>query len=633
MTTSVPGLLDAPLVAEPPSKRRLRSRWISASGIAALIGIAVLLTIAVVGPAIWTEAATARNIAERWAQAGAEHPFGTDDIGRDIFARVMVATRTSLLLTAGATAMLISGGLIIGLTAAMLPRRPRRALIWVMDMLLAFPWLLLVLFFTVIWDASATGAMLAIGLAGIPNVTRLVYNMASSVTERDYVRAARVVGVGPLGIMAKHVLPNIANPLLVQSAAAASTTLLAFAGLSFLGLGVQAPEYDWGRLLNEGLAHLYTNPMAALGPGLAVVFAGLVFTMIAETVGDQPGQGLRAFAQSSRIAVLARRRVQAPASPAPRGDGGSPLAEVRGLRVSFPDGQGGVVERVHGVDLHVAPGEVVGIVGESGSGKSLTAMAMAGLLDAPAIVEAETRRFDDIDLDSKLSLAERRRLGVELGVIFQDPLTSLNPALTIGRQLTEVPRQHLGMSRTQARQRAVEGLDAVGIAEPETRLGDYPHQFSGGMRQRAMIGMALTGRPRLIIADEPTTALDVTVQRQVLSVLRRAQEATGAGIVFISHDIALVSGFCDRVVVMKDGEVVEELDARTIKQQASHPYTQGLIACLPDMSSDRTQPLPVIGDHLRARELAEGGGDEEEGPAADRAERGGTRRNRAEAVL
>jgi len=604
MATIIPRNPAAGSTGSASTRTRRRSRWLSAPGIAAMIGIAVLLVIAVIGPDAWMTAATERNIAERWSGASAQHPFGTDDIGRDIFARVMVAARLSLLLTLGATAMLIGGGLIIGLTAAILPKHARRALIWVMDMLLAFPWLLLVLFFTVIWDASATGAMLAIGLAGIPSITRLVYNMASSVADQDYVRAARVVGVGPVGILFKHVLPNIANPLLVQSAASASVTLLAFAGLSFLGLGVQAPEYDWGRLLNEGLGHLYTNPMAAIGPGIAIVFSGLVFTMVAEAIAEQPGGGLRAVAKASRVAAMARvasrSAAAVPGSPA---DEDAPLAEVKDLHVSYPDRDGRPVERVRGVDLSVRSGEVVGIVGESGSGKSLTAMALAGLLDAPAIVEAEVRRFDGVDLSAKLTAADRKRLGVELGVIFQDPLTSLNPALTIGRQLTEVPQQHLGMSRAQARARAVDGLEAVGIPKPSERLGDYPHQFSGGMRQRAMIGMALTGHPRLIIADEPTTALDVTVQRQVLSVLRRAQHATGAGIVFISHDIALVSGFCDRVVVMKDGEIVEELDAARIKEQATHPYTRGLIACLPDMNSDRTRPLPVIGD--QSNEYAE----------------------------
>lgn len=637
-TPAGPGSAKVPETPAAPTRRR-RSRWMSLSGTIAIVGSTVLLILVIIGPMVWGDAAAERSIVDRWSTASPEYPFGTDDLGRDIFARVMNATRTSLLLTAGATAMLIAGGLIIGLTASILPKYPRRAVIWVMDMLLAFPWLLLVLFFTVIWDASATGAMIAIGLAGIPNVTRLVYNMASSVSEQDYVRAARVAGVGPFGIMFKHVLPNIANPLLVQAAATASVTLLAFAGLSFLGLGVQPPAYDWGRLLDEGLSHLYTNPMAAIGPGIAVVFAGLVFTMITETLGEQPGQGVRAVAAASRTAVLTakRGRVGVGGSGSDRAEeggpgrdqetpaGASPLAEVRGLRVSFPDGEGGVVERVHGVDLSVRPGEIVGIVGESGSGKSLTAMALAGLLDTPAIVHAESRRFDDIDLSTPLTAAERRRLGTELGMIFQDPLTSLNPALTIGRQLTEVPEEHLGMSRKAARARAAEGLDAVGIPDPSQRLKDYPHQFSGGMRQRAMIGMALTGNPRLIVADEPTTALDVTVQRQVLAVLHRAQEATGAGIVFISHDIALVSGFCDRVVVMKDGEIVEELDAQHIKEQAQHVYTRGLISCLPDMNSDRTRPLPVITDvTLPGQAGRDGEAATERGP-----EERGRRENRA----
>jgi ABC-type dipeptide/oligopeptide/nickel transport system ATPase component len=269
------------------------------------------------------------------------------------------------------------------------------------------------------------------------------------------------------------------------------------------------------------------------------------------------------------------------------------IAEITDLRIAFPTADG-VVERVHGVDLRIAPGEVVGIVGESGSGKSLTAMALAGLLGDDARIACSSHRFDDLDMTGALTASDRARLGVELGMIFQDPLTSLNPALTIGRQLTEVPEVHMGMRPREARARAAAALDAVGIADAAARLAQYPHEFSGGMRQRAMIGMALTGRPRLIIADETTTALDVTVQRQVMGVLRRAQEETGAAIVFISHDIALVSAFCDRVIVMKDGRVVENLSAARIREEAQHPYTKALIACLPDMTSDRTQPLPVI---------------------------------------
>lgn len=590
-------------------------KFASPIGIAAVVGLLLLIAVAIVGPIVWGDAATSRNVAERWGAASPAHPFGTDDLGRDILARVLVASRLSLLLTAGATAIGLTGGLVIGLAASIMPSRLRRAVVWVMDILLAFPWLLLVLFFTVIWGATATGAMLAIGLSGIPNLTRLVYNLASSVSGTDYVRAARVVGVGPVGILTRHVLPNIASPLLVQAAAAASVTLLSFAGLSFLGLGVQAPAYDWGQQINEGIGQIYSNPMGAIGPGLAIVFAGLIFTLISEALADQPGQGIGRLVAASRAAVLppdgrsgeSGSEPTVPLDESPdatvteRAEA-APVAEVRDLHVAFPDGDGGVVERVHGIDFSVSQGETVGIVGESGSGKSLTALALAGLLVPPAAVTARRRVFDGIDLSSELTQSDRRRLGTELGVVFQDPLTSLNPALTIGRQLTEVPETHLKMSRRAARERAVDGLEAVGIHNAVHRMGDYPHQFSGGMRQRAMIGMALTAEPKLIIADEPTTALDVTVQKQVLGVLRAAKKSTNTAVVLISHDIALVAGFCDRIVVMKDGQIVEELAAGRIREDAQHPYTRGLIACLPDMRSDRSRALPVIDEVVRLAE-------------------------------
>ena len=575
----------------PASKR---SRWRSPTAVAALAGTVALAAAAVLGPVLWGSPADTTSVADRMLGPSAAHPFGTDELGRDLFARMMAAARLSLVLTLGATAITMAGGIVLGLVAAILPRFPRRLVTGFMDILLAFPWLLLVLFFSAIWGASAVGAMLAIGFAGVPSIARIVYTLASSLSGRDFVRAARVAGVGPAGILGRHILPNIGGPMLVNTAATASVTLLSFAGLSFLGLGVQAPEYDWGRLLREGISRIYLNPMAAIGPGLAIVLAGLVFTLASEALASRRGHGLRAVARLTKTAV------GIPAGdPAAGGDldgRARPVAELRDLRVAFPDGDGGLVERVRGVDLTVAPGETVGIVGESGSGKSLTASALAGLLGPPAVVTAAARTFDGIDMSRPLSRADAGRVGAGLGMVFQDPLTSLNPALTIGRQLTEVPEVHLGMSRAQARERAAEALRVVSIAEPERRLRRYPHEFSGGMRQRAMIGMALTGTPRLLIADEPTTALDVTVQRQVMAVLRRAQRDSGAAIVFISHDIALVSAFCDRVVVMKDGLVVEELDARRIREDARHPYTRALVACLPDMSSDRSRPLPVIAE-------------------------------------
>ncbi|WP_326627453.1 dipeptide/oligopeptide/nickel ABC transporter permease/ATP-binding protein [Nonomuraea fuscirosea] len=549
-------------------------------GVVTVLGALALLLVIVLAPYVWGDAATATSVADRVQGPSAAHPFGTDDLGRDVLARVLIAARLSVLLALGATAVAVSGGIVLGVVATVLPRPLRRLVSAFIDILLSFPWLLLALFFSVIWGATASGAMLAVGFAGVPSIARLTYTLASSVTGRDFVRAARIVGVGPAGVVVRHVIPNIAPPMLVNTAAYASTALLSFAGLSFLGLGVQAPGFDWGRLLREGIARIYVNPMAALGPGIAIVLTGLILNAIGSLTGESASKTpLRPRASKARA----------------RAGAGDPeaLVEVEDLRVSFPDRQGQLIERVRGVSLTIRPGETVGIVGASGSGKSVTAMAVAGLLGPEAAIDATRLSFQGIDMTAAPRAADRRRLGLELAVVFQDPLTSLNPSLTVGRQLTEVSRTHDGVPRAAARRRAREVLASVGIARPERRARQYPHELSGGMRQRAMIGMGLMGRPRLVIADEPTTALDVTVQRQVLRVLRDARRRTGSAILFISHDIALVSGFCDRVLVMKDGQIVEEVAAARL-DEARHPYTRALVACVPHMGTDRTRPLPVI---------------------------------------
>jgi peptide/nickel transport system permease protein len=547
------------------------SRLRTPQGIVVVLGTLVLVLLMVFAPLIWGDGAAATSVADRLDGPSGAHLLGTDDLGRDLLARVLVATRLSVLLALGSTAIAVVGGGVLGVAAAALPKPLRRLVTSLTDVLLSFPWLLLALFFSVIWGASASGAMLAVGFAGVPTFARLAYTLSSSVMGRDFVRAARIVGVGPAGVVVRHVLPNILPPLFVNAAALASVTLLSFAGLSFLGLGVQAPDFDWGRLLREGVARIYVNPVAALGPGVAVVLTGLVLNAIGSLFGEPALKPGRAFTRPG-----VRSRSESPA-----------VVEVENLTVSFTDG----VERVRGVSLSISPGETVGIVGASGSGKSVTAMAIAGLLGAEARIDATALRFRDIDMTAPLSAADRRRLGLELAMVFQDPLTSLNPSLTVGRQLTEVLEVHEGVSRGKAKRRARDALESVGIPEPARRLREHPHQLSGGMRQRVMIGMGLLGSPRLLIADEPTTALDVTVQRQVLGVLHEARERTSSAILFISHDIALVSGFCDRVLVMKDGEIVEEV---TRLDDATHPYTRALIACVPHMTTDRSRPLQVI---------------------------------------
>jgi len=572
-------------------------------GITGAVGALLIVVVAVIAPTVWGPAADTTSVADRLAGASLAHPFGTDELGRDVFARVMVATRVSVLLTLGATAISVIGGVLLGAVATVLPRPVRRLVTALIDILLSFPWLLMALFFSVIWGASATGAMLAVGFAGVPTFARLTYTLASSLIGRDYVKAARIAGVGQAEVLVRHVLPNMLPPMLVNAAVSASGTLLAFAGLSFLGLGVQAPEYDWGRLLGLGIARIYGNPMAAIGPGIALVVCGVIFTQIGELWNESSKRLLGLPAPVRRGSGVSVQRLAEPTASE------EPVVQVRDLRVAFPDRDGELVERVHGISLTIMPGEVVGVVGESGSGKSVSAMAIAALLGPDSSVQASELSFRGIDMTAPLTKAERSRLGLELAMVFQDPLTSLNPSLSIGKQLRETVEVHEGLSRAESTKRAEAALESVRIPLAAKRLRQYPHELSGGMRQRAMIGMGLMGRPKLLIADEPTTALDVTVQRQVLRVLHEAQVQTGAAILLISHDIALVSGFCDRILVMKDGRIVESLDADRL-HEARHPYTQGLIACVPDMTSDRTMPLPVIGafvdDDTSLPELVEG---------------------------
>ncbi|MCJ1701904.1 dipeptide/oligopeptide/nickel ABC transporter permease/ATP-binding protein [Rathayibacter festucae] len=567
----------------PSLAHRLPESLRTPQGVAAAVGLALVVLATVLGPILFGDLATERSIADRQQGASLAHPFGTDDLGRDLLARVVVSTRVSVLLTLGATGISVVGGVLLGVVAVLLPRLLQRLIAGLIDILLSFPWLLLALFFSVIWGTTAVGAMLAVGFAGIPVFARLTSTLAASVSSSDYVRAAGMLGSRPLRTTARHVVPNILPPLLVNSAAHASVTLLSFAALSFLGLGVQAPEYDWGRLLNEGAKRIYVDPMAAIGPGIAVVLVGVVFALLGEVFSES---------SSRRRPVKAVKRRRSDEVVAAVTDA-MPVVEMSGLRVAFPGRDGAMIERVHGVDLTILPGETVGIVGESGSGKSVTASAVAGLLGPDALVTSEQLVFRGIDMTAVPNAAERRRLGLEQAMIFQDPLTSLNPALTIGRQLREASEVHARTPRAESLRRAIDKLNLVRIPDAEKRVGRLPHEFSGGMRQRAMIAMGLMGTPRLLIADEPTTALDVTVQRQVMQALREAQTATGAAILFISHDIALVSGFCDRIVVMRDGRVVEEIAADHL-DEARHPYTRGLIACVPDMATDRSALLPVI---------------------------------------
>ncbi|WP_371503451.1 dipeptide/oligopeptide/nickel ABC transporter permease/ATP-binding protein [Kitasatospora sp. NBC_00374] len=542
--------------------------------------LASLVALALIGPLVWGAAADRPNPAAVLQGPSGEHPFGTDNLGRDLLARVLTATRPSLLLALAAVLLGAAAGVLLGACTAVLGRRARRLTAGLINLLLAFPALLVAMFLAVVFGAGAAGAVLALAAAGVAGYARLAQTLAAGVAGTDHLAAARVLGLRRHRLLWRHVLPNIAEPLLLSITTAAGSTLVALSGLSFLGLGVQPPGYDWGQLLNQGLDRIYAEPLPALAPGLAVLYAALAFQLLGEVLAGSV----------ARRGPVPRTPAPTPAPSGPAEDG--LVLQVEDLTVELPT-QDGPIRPVRGVSLSLRPGEIVGLVGESGSGKSLTALAIADLLPHGARISRRTLRLLGADLAALPPRERDRHLATGLAVVFQNPASALNPSLRVATQLTEAVRAHRGAGRAQAAAQAADALRRVAL--PPALLRSRPHQLSGGQRQRVMIAAGLMVRPGLIIADEPTTALDVTVQRQITGLLTDIRRDTSAAILLISHDIALVGEFCERVLVMYAGTIVETLPADRLADRARHPYTRALVASVPDLAADRDRSLPTIG--------------------------------------
>ncbi|MGB4778863.1 dipeptide/oligopeptide/nickel ABC transporter permease/ATP-binding protein [Microbacterium sp.] len=538
--------------------------------IAGLAMFAALILVGILAPIFLADAANTISPDTR-AQPSAEHWFGTDELGRDILARSLVATRLTLIMSASATAIAVVAGVLIGGMVWVGPRRLREAVLRVIDSTVAFPALILALVIAAILGPATSSAIIAIGIAGIPGFARITSNMTATIVHKDYVGTARLLGVPGWRLFTRHLLPNIGGPLLVLIASSFALSLLEISSLSFVGLGVQSPDYDWGRLLNEGLPAIYSQPLQVVAPSAMLIIAGVA----AMLTGDGLAAHIDPYGRQARPARRATKRTTAP-STAP-----DALVEVRDLTVTTAAGK----PIVKGIDFEIAPGEILGLVGESGSGKSMTAMTLARLQPDSVSTSAGLIRLGDLDLRSG---RQRSRLAKEIGLVFQDPGSTFNPALRMGTQLTEVARVHLGMSKRTADATLVEALRKMRIRHPEDRMGQHPFQLSGGMLQRAIIASSLVTEPKLIIADEPTTALDVTVQAEVLRHLKQINRTQGTAILFISHDIGVVEALCDRVLVMRNGEIVEQLTgAQLAARDVSHPYTRALLDATPTLDTSR----------------------------------------------
>jgi peptide/nickel transport system permease protein len=567
------------------------------------VGFVVLLALvltAILAPHIAPYDPAAQSLRARllppcWLQRGSmAHLLGTDYLGRDVLSRLIYGARASLGIGVSVVALAGSFGVVMGLVSGYAGGRTDNVIMRVLDTQIAFPGLLLSLIILATIGPTIATVIVVLALNGWMVYARITRGIALSLKQTPFVEAAELIGCRPARVMFRHLLPNLTSPLLTLMMLEFARVVLAEASLSFLGLGVQPPASSWGLDVATGKAYIFNAWWLVTFPGLAIALTVLAINLLASwaRVTSDPQEREKRFARRirARLGALLPHR---PAAAVPRSAAAESLLEVRDLVVHFHT-RGGTVQAVRGLDLDIRRGETVGIVGESGSGKSVTAQAVMGLVNVPGVIAGGDISWKGRSLLDPAGRAYARRIrGKEVAIIFQDPMTSLDPLFTVGGQIGEVLRHHLDMTGAAARARTIELLTLVGITAPERRIDQYPHELSGGMRQRVMIAMALACEPELLIADEPTTALDVTIQSQILDLLASLREKLGLAIVLITHDLGVVARLCDRVVVMYGGRIVEEGRAADLFERPLHPYTAALIRSTPRLA-DRRERLQSI---------------------------------------
>ncbi|MFI1409333.1 dipeptide/oligopeptide/nickel ABC transporter permease/ATP-binding protein [Streptomyces sp. NPDC020707] len=533
----------------------------------------------------------------------AEHWMGQDSLGRDILSRLMYGARWSLAIGLGATALALVVGAVVGALAATSRKALDETLMRGLDIVMAFPGIALAAVFVAVFGGGIPILIGAIAFLYMPPMARVVRANVMAQYGEDYVTAERVIGARTPHIVWRHVAVNCAAPVLVFCTVQVAEAIVFEASLSFIGAGVRPPDPSWGSVIADGKNMVLTGGWwATVFPGLLMLVTVLSLNILSEGVSDawaapaarevpareaqdrletpEPGSG--------KVLELpglteAAQRLRGRARPLPQGQ--RPVLSVENLAIGF-DARHGGVDIVDGISFDVQPGEVLGLVGESGCGKSLTALTVMGLEPKGARVRGHVR-FDQRQLVGEPMSVRRKLLGHEMAMIYQDALSSLNPAMTVRAQLKQVIRR--GGTRTGA-----ELLELVGL-DPDRTLRSYPHELSGGQRQRVLIAMALSRDPKLIVADEPTTALDVTVQAQIMELLLRLRTELDFALVLVSHDLALVADVTDRVVVMYGGQIVESGVTADLVESPSHHYTRGLLGSVLSLESAAERMTQIKG--------------------------------------
>jgi peptide/nickel transport system permease protein len=519
----------------------------------------------------------------------AAHWLGTDELGRDLLSRIFAAAAGTLGTSFITVLVSVGLGTILAMAAAALGDRVEGVISRITEIMMSVPGTVIIL---AVIGAVGTNIPVIMAILGIlisAGIYRVILGQAKSLQSQLYVDAAKVDGVSTLGISLRHVLPGLTNTIVVQSALIFAVGMLIQAGLAFIGFGPPIPQPSWGGMIQGASQHVYDAPWMMVPTGAVLALTVLAANAIGNALGKAPN------ATASHLPSAAARRQRAKAVAAV---GAAPVVDVadvspaqgqlsvRGLSVGVDGGPRLVTD----VSFDVQQGTVLGLVGESGCGKTMTALSLLGLLPSGVVATGGQILWNGKNLAAASDSGMEAIRGREIALISQEPMRALDPMFTVGYQLTSAIRRLRKLGKAEARKEALNLLEKVGIVDAARILKTYPHQISGGMAQRVAIALALSGSPRLLVADEPTTALDVTVQAEILSLLRSLVKDTGMSVVMVTHDLGVVADICDHVAVMYAGQVVENGKTTTILDNPRHPYTLALLAADPHANNAADMP-------------------------------------------
>ncbi len=547
----------------------------------------------------------------------AEHWLGTDQYGRDILSRLIWGARWSLSLGVASTLLSNILGIVVGSVAGYFGGKVDLVIMRITDIMQCIPGTLLTICLSVALGSGIVNTVIAMSIGGIWGTARMLRGQILTVRKSEYVEAAKATNNKSLRTIVKYVLPNSIQQTIISACMGIGGSISAISGLSFLGLGVQPPLPEWGAMLSDGRNYMRYYPNMLIAPCVMIALTILAISLFGDGLRDALDPRMKDY--TTKFEDIEKKQtvqpVEAPTEGEPVAVEAAPaqsaamdpdvLLRVNDLWVEYASNKR-IVNAVNGISFDIKRGQSLGVVGESGCGKSTIAKAVLRVLpDNGARIAGGQVLYDGKNLADIPEEEMEKVRGAQIAMIFQDPMTALNPVQRILSQVSSVIRRHNpGMSKKQAEAQAIEMLKTVGISEDRVR--DYPHQFSGGMQQRVGVAIGLSCHPELLLADEPTTALDVTIQAQVLDLIRDLMEKRGTTLLLITHNLGIVADMCDNVAVVYGGEIVEYGSKREIFKDPTHPYTIALFGALPSMQAGGARLKPIEGVMPDPSELPDG---------------------------